>query len=319
MNRLASRAAAVLAAGFLCAAASAQQPYTLDEQLQQSNFTFSGDTSLGPILGNPSNQFRIDGIIDLLLTPSGANFSTGEFTGGHLYTDPSTLNAKIPNPIPFLPPLATIDIVDPVYVPDSAQFPVNPADGTFSATVVLTATNGFTRTTYLGITTISTLIGESSDPTPISGKVYNAGTQTILDSPIDSIFHSDDPVTGISSDVHLVGRILAGSDSVNKPMVLRVGTLTAGLTGTFSLTQGTPNASSFLYYSVAGLGSTTISSLSVTLGIRNAIQAGPPRTTNGVGATTWNLPVPANASGTTARLQAAQNGKISNIWLTTVL
>lgn len=318
MNRLASLLV-LAAAGTLAVPALAQAPYTLDEQLAQSNFTFSGSTSIGPIQGNPSNSFKIDGIVDMLLTASGGGFSTGEFTGGLLYTDPSTLKAKIPNPIPFLPPLATIDIVDAAFSADSGQFSVDPVTGNFTATVIMTAVNGSTTVSYLGTSSTETLIGSQSDPTMISGRAYKSGTQTILDTPIDTTFHSDDPGTGISSDVRLQGRILAVSDSASLPMVLRTGTLTAGASGSFNVTQGSPNTFTYLAYSVAGLGSTPVSQLGITLGLRNPVQAGPALHSNSSGAVTWNLPIPGNASGVTVRLQSAQFGKISNIWLTTVL
>ncbi|TAH34407.1 MAG: hypothetical protein EYC70_15815 [Planctomycetota bacterium] len=320
MNRLTSHAAALAAACALCAgAASAQTPYVLDEQRNQSNFSFSGDTSIGPILGNPSNDFEVDGIVDILLTPSGGGFSTGEFDGGHLYTVPSTLMAKIPNPFPFLPPLATIDIVDAVYRASSPSFSVNPSTGDFNATVTLSATNGYTEVTYLGITSTTTLIGTQSDPTPVSGRAYISGTQTILDMPIDAAFHIDDPGSGITADVNLDGRIVAASDSASKPLVLRVGTLQASTTGTFTVTDGSPNTFTYLAYSVAGLGDTFVAQLSVTLGIRNPVQAGGAQRTNALGTTIWNLPIPSNAGGLGVRLQAAQFGKASNIWLTTVL
>lgn len=320
MTRTPTRLAA-LAGSFLLAAASAAAqttPYALDIDRDRSNFTFSGNTSLGPIVGNPSNQFQMDGIVDMLLDPPGGPFSTGQFSGSHMYTYPSTLSAKIPNPIPWLPPLATIDVVDAVYRADSAAFNVDPVTGAFTATVVFTAVHGYTRVEYLGNTTITSLVGSQSNPTPISGTISVSGTTLILNCPVNATFTFTDPLGGTGT-LTLQGRLIAGADLVNPPMVLRVGALTAGQTGTFAVTGCAPSAWTYLAYGLRGLGDTYVPQLNVTLGILSPQLAGSPQRANASGAATWNLPIPPTATGVTVRLQSAQYGDASNIWLTTVL
>src|SRR5690349_18479757 len=102
----------ILALFLLCTPAAAQVPFVLPINQATSNFTWSGTTSLGPIVGNPSTNFQMAGQTALALTTTPGTFTitAAEFTGGDAYTVPD-LHGKINNPIPFLPPLATIDVL----------------------------------------------------------------------------------------------------------------------------------------------------------------------------------------------------------------
>ena len=97
------------------------------------------------------------------------------------------------------------------------------------------------------------------------------------------------------------------------PFKLSVGTLTGGSNGQFGVVKGDPNAKTYLFYSMTGLGQTRMPQLNVTLGIRSPLQAGQPRRSDGSGNVNWTLPIPVNARGRDVWFQAAQTGKVTNV------
>jgi len=301
----------------LAAPLAAQNP--LDVDVASSNFTWTGTSSLGNIVGNPSNQFQVDGFLELDLQPPGGPFTTGQFTGGFVFTVPQVLSGKIPNPLPFLPPLATIDIVDVAMRADSAVFAVDPTTGSFSTIVTLTMLHGTTIVRPFGGTPSATpLAGTQSDPTPVTGTLTVTGTTIHLQLPLNTVFNIDDPATGLTATITLNGTVHSFGDIVDPPAILKVGTLTAGAAGTFDVTSGLPNAPLWLAYSLAGQGSTFFAQLGVTLDLARPAQAGGTMTTDAAGNVSWSLPVPAGSTGTTVWFQAAQAGLTTNLWVATI-
>jgi len=100
---------------------------------------------------------------------------------------------------------------------------------------------------------------------------------------------------------------------------LDVSPLTAGQTGTFTFTGGTPNTNAYLAYSLRGPGSTPVPFLNVVLDIAGPKQAGPTLTSDPAGTTIWNLPIPGSASGANIWLQAVQYGVKTNVVATTII
>ncbi len=99
-----------------------------------------------------------------------------------------------------------------------------------------------------------------------------------------------------------------GSDmtlSVSDPLI-------AGQDGTFIVVDGNPNTATYLAYSTAGLGSTFVPQLGITLDINNPAQAGNAKNSDGGGTVFWSLPIPGGASGVHVWFQAAQMGIKSN-------
>lgn len=88
----------------------------------------------------------------------------------------------------------------------------------------------------------------------------------------------------------------------------------------FEVTGGEPNTLTGVYYSTAGLGSTYIPQLNVTLGIRNPKQVPQLKNTNNSGSATWsNLRVPSVNRRVSVWFQAAQqNGGLTEIFETWV-
>lgn len=201
-----------LAIGFssLCAAARAQTSFVFDLDQPSSNFTWSGTSTVGPIVGNPSNTFQLAGTTNLdLVTAAGAQpFTQGQFTGGDARAVPD-LHGKINNILPFLPPLVTIDVLSLHLTPTSAAFVVDSL-GQFTATVTITALSGTLVVTPLGQAASNTnLTGLASTPTPVSGTLSINGSAIHLNAPINTTFPFSDPASGASGTITLAGTINA--------------------------------------------------------------------------------------------------------------
>jgi len=94
--------------------------------------------------------------------------------------------------------------------------------------------------------------------------------------------------------------------------------LVAGQSGTFTMSNGLPNAPAWLGYSLIGPGSTFIPQLNVTIGLANPKRAAGPTMAGSTGSVIWNLPVPLAASGRNIWIQAVQHGQATNVIATTV-
>lgn len=190
----------------------AQQTLAYDVEPTQSNFTWSGTTSLGNIVGNPSNAFQIDGTSLLSIAPvAGNGYGSVQMVGGDAFVVPD-IHGKIPNPIPFLPPLATIDVLNLHLSPTSDPFAVNPIGNSFSTMVTLTALSGTLVVTPLGGSAqITDLTGSASTPSATSGSL---GTSVSLATsnlivPVNSTFPFSDTGSGISGTITVVGTLTA--------------------------------------------------------------------------------------------------------------
>jgi hypothetical protein len=207
--------ARVLALAFACGAlslaADAQTTFTFRLNQAQSNFTFSGTTTAGPIVGNPSNMFQLLGTqnVDLTLQSGAQPFSTLAFSGGSVATS-GPLHGKINNPIsPFLPPLVTIDVNNLVLSASSPSATVG-ANGAFTANATLTALSGqLVVSPITGSPSTSDLTGSMSNPTAVMGTITMSGGAFHLSGPVNTTFMFSDPGSGQSGTITLVGTIVA--------------------------------------------------------------------------------------------------------------
>jgi hypothetical protein len=203
--------AAALACGALSLAANAQTTFAFHLNQAQSTFTFSGTTTVGPIVGNPSNMFQLLGTQDVDLTlQSGAQpFATLALSGGSVATN-GPLHGKINNPIsPLLPPLVTVDVNNLVMSATSPSTNVG-AGGAFTANAVLTALSGQLVVTPFGSSPSTTdLTGSMSNPTAVMGTITMTGGTFHLSGPINTTFMFSDPGSGQSGSITLVGTIVA--------------------------------------------------------------------------------------------------------------
>lgn len=305
------RSLPLLSASLLLAGAlSAQVPYSIDIDPAQSNARWWANTSLGNVVGAPTLNFQFDGIIAVDLGAAGAPFGTGQFTGGDAFTIPTVLAGKIPNPIPFTPPLARIEMRGMHAGVQSGPFAVNAATGAFSSTVVMDMLAGeIFVDPWVGSSTTTPIAGMQSDPFTISGTFTESAGTVVMDAPLDPVF----PIVGsITGSFGVIGDLHGSAPLANFNMVLTASPMVGGQLATFDVTGGHANAPTWLAYSLSGLGSTPIGALGIVLDIKNPAVAAGPTSTNGSGSLSWGLMIP-NASGRSVWLQACQSGITSNV------
>jgi hypothetical protein len=199
-----------IAALVLSVPAAAQQTLTFTVDPAASQFTWSGTTSLGPIVGNPSNQFHLEGttVLDLALAAPPQGASDAAFTGGDAAVVPD-LHGKIPNLFPFLPPLATVDVLGLHFQALAPGFPVA-ADHTWTGSITIAALAGTLNVTPLGQSTSSTpLAGSQSSPSSSSGTLSLTGSKLHLVAPVNTTFPFSDPASGASGSITIVGTLVA--------------------------------------------------------------------------------------------------------------
>lgn len=205
MLRTLSTAAALLA----CTAIShAQGAFTFTLDQAQSNFNWSGTSSLGAIVGNPSTAFQMSGTTGMVLTPSGADpIASGLLSGtGDALVTPN-LNGKINNIFPFLPPLATIQVNNLHLSFSSPSFPIG-VSGAFTASVTVTALQGTLVVTTLGGTPSNTpLAGLVSTPQSQSGTLTQSLNNLSLVLPVNTSFAFVDPGTGATGSITITGTL----------------------------------------------------------------------------------------------------------------
>jgi hypothetical protein len=193
---------------FLATLASAQTNYNFTINGSQSNFTWTGTSSLGAIVGNPSNQFRLEGGV---LVTTGATAGTPDLVGivsGNALVTPD-IRGRINNPLPFLPPLATIDITGLTLSPSAPPVAVA-AGGAFTGALTLTATTGtFTVTPLGGTPTTTSLVGAVSTPQVTNGTIVRNGALLQLSTPINTTFAFSDPTSGATGSITVVGTMRA--------------------------------------------------------------------------------------------------------------
>lgn len=232
----------LLLAGLLALSlpASAQNlDFTVDQA--QSDFTWSGTTSLGPLQGNPSNAFEMAGqqALSLGVGGGGAKWSAA-FTAGDLAVVPD-LQGKVPNPLPFLPPLATVSVTNLRLSLSSPAFDVA-ADGSFTAVVTATVLSGSMAVTPLvGTPSVTDLTGGVSDPTLQSGTL-SAGAGLTLVGPVNLTFDFADPTSGVSGTLSTAGTLRA-TWSAPAPTIYCTAKVTSGGCVPSIGTTGTASAS----------------------------------------------------------------------------
>lgn len=215
----------------------------------QSDFTWSGTTSLGPLQGDPSNAFELAGAQSLTLAvgSGGAKWSAA-FTAGDLAVVPD-LHGKIPNPLPFLPALATVRVTNLHLSLSSAPFDVAPG-GAFTAQVSATILSGSMSVVPLvGSPSVVDLTGNSSAPSPQSGTLSSASGLTLL-APVNVSFDFDDPSSGVSGTLSTAGTLLANW-SAPAPATYCTAKLTSGGCVPSIGTSGTASASAASGFTLA--------------------------------------------------------------------
>ena len=293
----------------------AQVPYSIDIDPAQSNASWWANTSLGNVVGAPTLDFQFDGVIDVELASAGAPFGTGQFVGGDAFTIPSTLAGKIPNPIPFTPPLARIEMRGMHAGVQSGPFAISSATGAFSSTVVMDMLAGeIFVDPWVGSATTTPIVGMQSDPFTISGTFTESGGNVVMHAPLDPVF----PIVGsISGNFGVNGDLYGTAPVASFNMNLAVSPLIGGQLAMFDVTGAYSNAATWLAYSLSGPGSTPIGALGITLDLNAPVAAAGPDNTDGAGNLSWGLMIPA-AAGVNVWFQACQAGLTSNVVAATI-
>jgi len=199
-----------LASILAASAASAQGAFTFGINQPQSNFNWSGTSSLGAIVGNPSTAFQMSGTIGMTLTPLGADaIDSGALPGAGDAAVVPDLHGKVNNVLPFLPPLATIDITN-LHLSFSASNFAIATNGAFTANVSVTALSGTLLVTPLvGSPSSTPLAGLASTPQPQSGSLTQSGSNLQLSMPVNTTFPFADPGTGATGSITITGTLKA--------------------------------------------------------------------------------------------------------------
>lgn len=300
------------AAAFLAAPLAAQSvQHHVDLDLPNNVISWDVSTSIGSVNVSP-NTFKIGGTVELLLDQASAPFTSGRLNGALAFTSPTTLSGEIPNPIFFLPPIATFDIKNMEFHLVSPTFTIDAA-GNFTAMITLTTTAGTNTMGGLFGSGTEPIAGILSPPTAVTGTVTQSGSTITFALDMNITVTLVDPGTGVSSDINFDGPLDGFADTGNAdsfhldaalPMTLGANSL--------SFTGATPSGSVFLAGSLAGLGSTTIPSLGVTLDVNAPALAGT-TSADGAGAGTFNVAVPGSLLGRSVWLQAVESGAASNV------
>ncbi|MFT7668010.1 MAG: hypothetical protein ACI8X5_000696 [Planctomycetota bacterium] len=194
----------------LAALSTSVEAQTFQFAVDQSNtnYTWSGTTSVGNLIGNPSNTFQLSGTVDLLLGTGGNPVGDGQWTGADMLVTPD-LSGVIPNPIPGFPALATIDVAGMRFSITSDPFTVDNA-GNFTTMTTLEVTAGtLTVTPLVGASTQTDLTGTFGPPAATSGTLIRSGSMITMVSPMVTAFDFTDPASKISATIDLVGTITA--------------------------------------------------------------------------------------------------------------
>jgi hypothetical protein len=294
----------------LCAPQNVQHLFDVDENT--SLIDWEVNTSAGGVNDQP-DKFRMNGNLNLKLDAAQAPFTLGQFNGALLVTIPSSLYGEIPNPLPFLPPLATIDVVNLQARVTSGSFTINAATGDFTAMVTLHTTAGTTTLGGLFGSGTTPAFGLVSTPTAIAGKItQNGGT---LNLHLDLNVAISQVLSGITVDTSLVGPVDATAQvaAANAFTVSAPVPLISGLTQAITATNGTPGATTFLAGTFNGLGNTPVPALGVTLNLTTPAQIGTAVIAGANGFASWSVTIPTAVIGRSVWFQAAQAGRTTQV------
>jgi hypothetical protein len=170
----------------LAGGAAAQAPITVNLDAASSQWSWSGNSTLGPIVGSPTAQFNLGGTVNLIID-SGVNpVSIGQFVAGGVATVSPNPTGVILNPMPFMPPIGTFEIQDLTIEFTSTLFTVA-GTGDFTAIGTPKALTGMAvlnvdpsgnGNPYLVEIDMS---GQEATPQAFSGRITTSGSTVEID------------------------------------------------------------------------------------------------------------------------------------------
>lgn len=312
--------AALLLSGLTAPLAAQAFDYRFEVDLAQSQVAVNITSSLGSINVNPSSV-GLDGTLEVHVQHGFIGNTDVSITDGFLYTVPSTINATIPNPLPFLPPLATAAVKD-LQATISAPAATVGAGGTLSLDPSMTSTAGTVTMGGLFGSGTEVVHGIPSSPVTVTGTYTPVGSTIVLQIDLNMTMTIVlDPVLGTTADVTLIGPVVAIADA-NQPNPMRLEgprPLTPGVQANFQVHNVPNNQAVFLGASLAGLGNTFIAPLGVAVSMANPQQVGGPALPNAQGTVSFTASVPASVAGLSVLVQAVTAGEATNLVGTWVL
>ena len=210
---------------------------TLDPGVCQ--WTWSGTSSVGPIVGVPSSNFALSGTMDLQLGAGVLPIATGQLVPGGIATVFPDLHGEIPNPFPFLPPIATIDVVGLTLEWTSAPFAVT-GNGSFTTSATTTALAGTVTVVPLqGATSVIDLAGTSGTPQGLTGTITQVGGTVTLHALPTGTFSFISAGSGVSAGITLSGVLHAAWNAPTPTSYCTAVANSTGLAGVLSVTGST--------------------------------------------------------------------------------
>jgi hypothetical protein len=188
----------------------------------------------------------------MTLTTGGSPIGSAAFQGGDAVVTPN-ISGTIPNPFPFLPPLATLDLTGAHVAVQSGFFSVAP-DGSFTASVTLNILAGTMAISDLtGGNSVTDLAGMQSTPTLASGSVVWNGSAYHLAIPVTGVFPFADPTSGTTGSLTLNGTLHADHTPVTPATFCAGAPNSVGSGATCSASGSTSLGMSDLVLSASGL------------------------------------------------------------------
>lgn len=234
----------------------------MDIDQPASAWTWTGTTSLGPLVGSPNNNFNLTGTVDLDLEAGANPISSGQIIESNALVIPN-LYAYVPNPFPGFPPLGEVWLDDMYFSLSTGSFAVD-AGGNFSTVINLVVISGtLTVTPLTGGTSVTDLAGTAGVPTSINGSITYSGNSLHLDAPQSSTFTFTDAGTGITGDLTITGTVIAdlvcpsatnfcstNANSTGSPADISItGSTSVSSNNVTLLAQPVPNQPGIFFYS----------------------------------------------------------------------
>jgi hypothetical protein len=251
----------------LAGGAAAQAPITVNLNAASSQWSWSGSSTLGPIVGSPTAQFNLGGTVNLIIDSGVYPVSIGQFVAGGAATVSPNPTGVILNPMPFMPPIGTFEIQDLTVEFTSTLFTVA-GNGDFTTIGTPKAVSGTAVLTYdlSGSGILNTIeidmAGQEALPQPFSGRISTVGTTIELNCSPGGVFNFTTPQN--SATMNLSGDIVgswtpdapapycdATPNSTGSASVISFfGSQSVGANNVTLLTSGLP-ANQFAYYLVS--------------------------------------------------------------------
>lgn len=201
-------AASLLAPALLAGTAAAQSPIEFAIDSTATSFSYTATSSLGTLIPSPPS-FTFVGELDVNVGVfTGAGINSVELVSSNAAVSPD-LQATVPPPFPFLPPLAVVDVTGLVIDFSAPEVPVDLL-GNFSAQVTGTVLAGqATVTPATGTPSVIDLVGQTSTPQPLNGMVLRSGDTTAVGGNLTTTFTFTDPGSMLSATINLTGNLAA--------------------------------------------------------------------------------------------------------------